>query len=199
MSQSCFSLRFLSQNSLYKLSQNRGYKGIYIVGWEGMWKVSFSQTGCSGDLTSRLGWVASSSRGQTAWPAIDFCPVVQQLARLFNFWHAWHVWNFLAACKPQATWEIQPRVPASLHNLEQFFTLFHTLPLHDSYLNTGLLIAKIQANLARNKANKIVDKIQPYNLPLWLFRDKTLKQNLDLKCELGTVEQNSLTPNSRIW
>ena len=44
----------------------------------------------------------------------------------------------------------------------------------------------------------MVDKIQPYNLPLWLFRDKTLKQTLDLTCELGTVEQNSLTPNSRI-
>ena len=48
------------------------------------------------------------------------------------------------------------------------------------------------------QANKMVDKIQPYNVPLWLFRDKTLKQTLDLKCELGTVEQNSLTPNFRI-
>ena len=74
----------------------------------------------------------------------------------------------------------------------------HTLPLHDSHLNIGLLIAKIQANLARNKANMMVDKIQPYNLSLWLFRDKTLKQTLDLTCELGIVEQNSLTPNSRI-
>ena len=44
----------------------------------------------------------------------------------------------------------------------------------------------------------MVDKIQPYNLPIWLFRDKTLKQTLDLTCELGTVEKNSLTPNSRI-
>ena len=43
----------------------------------------------------------------------------------------------------------------------------------------------------------IVDKIQPYNLPLWLFRDKTLKETLDLICELGTVEQTH-TPNSRI-
>ena len=75
----------------------------------------------------------------------------------------------------RATREIQLRVPASLHNLEQFFTLSHTLPLHDAHLNTGLLIAKIQANLARNKANKMVDYIQPYNLPFWLFRDKTLK------------------------
>ena len=45
----------------------------------------------------------------------------------------------------------------------------------------------------------MVDKIQPYNIPLWLFHDKTLKQTLDLTCELGTVKQNSLTPNSRIY
>ena len=71
--------------------------------------------------------------------------------------------QLLAACKPRATCKIQSRVPASLHNLEHFFTLSHTLPLHDSYLNTGLLIAKIQANLAQNKATKMVDKIQPYS------------------------------------
>ena len=187
MNQSCFSLGFLSQNSLRKLSQYRGYKGIYIVGWEGIWKVNFSQIGCSGDLTSRLDWVACSSCELTAWPAWDFCPVVQQLAWLFSFWHAWHVCTFLATCKLRATREIQSRIPASLHNLEHFFTLFHTLPLHDSHLNTWLLIAKIQANLARNKANKMVDKIQPYNFLLWLFRDKTLKQTLDLICEFGTV------------
>ena len=103
----------------------------------------------------------------------------------------------LVACQSRVTREFQQRVSASLHNLEHFFTLSHSLPLHDSHLNTGLLIAKIQANLARNKANKMVDKIQPYNLPFWLFRDKTLKQILDLTCELGTVEQNSLTSNSR--
>ena len=65
--------------------------------------------------------------------------------------------QLLAACKPRATREIQSRVLVSLHNLEHFFTLSHTLPLHDSHLNTGLLIAKIQANLAQNKANKMVD------------------------------------------
>ena len=163
MNQSCFSLGFLSQNSLWKLSQNRGYKGIYIVGWEGMWKVSFSQTGCSGDLTSQLGWVASSNREQMAWPAWDLCLVVQQLARLFSFWHAWHMCNFLVACKLRATRKIQSQVSASLHNLKQFFTLSHTLLLHDSHLNTGLLIAKIQANLAWTKVNKMVDKIQLYS------------------------------------
>ena len=44
----------------------------------------------------------------------------------------------------------------------------------------------------------MIEQIQPYNLSIWLFRDKTLKQTLDLTCELGTVEQNSLTPNFRI-
>ena len=71
--------------------------------------------------------------------------------------------------------QVQLWVSASLHNLEHFFTFSHSLPLQDSHLNTRLLIAKIQANLAWNKANKMVDKIQPYNIPLWLFRDKTLK------------------------
>ena len=60
--------------------------------------------------------------------------------------------QLLAACKSRATCEIQSPVPATLHKLEHFFTLSHTLPLHDFHLNTGLLIAKIQANLARNKA-----------------------------------------------
>ena len=31
-----------------------------------------------------------------------------------------------------------------------FFTLSHTLPLHNSHLNTGYLIAKLQVNLAIN-------------------------------------------------
>ena len=85
-----------------------------------------------------------------------------------------------------------------MHTLERFFIFSHTLPLHDSHLNTGFLNVELQANLSRNKANKMIEKIQPYSLPLWLFCDKTLKQTLDLTCELGTVERNSLTPNSRI-
>ena len=71
--------------------------------------------------------------------------------------------QILAAYKLRATHEIQSRVLVSLHSLEHFFTLSHTLLLHDSHLNTGLLIAKIQANLTWNKAKKMVDKIQPYN------------------------------------
>ena len=129
-----------------------------------MRRVNFSQTGWSSDLASRLDWVVSSSRELTDWPAWDFCPVVQQLAWLFSSPACFTRVPVLAACQSRVSREFQPRVSASLHNLEHFFTLSHSLPLHDFYLNTGLLIAKIHANLARNKANKMVDKIQPYKL-----------------------------------
>ena len=33
-----------------------------------------------------------------------------------------------------------------MHTLEFFFTLSHTLPLHDSHLNTEFLNAELQAN-----------------------------------------------------
>ena len=157
MSQSCFSLGFLSQNSLWKLSTFSGYKGYLYWSEKGMRRVSFSITEWTGDLTSRLDWVASPSRKLTEWPVWIFCPLVLQLAWRFSFSACFTRVHLLAACKLRATREIQPQVPASLHSLEHFFTLSHTLPLHDSHLNTGLLIAKLQANLAWNKANKMVD------------------------------------------
>ena len=157
MNQSCFFLGFHSQNSFWKLSQYRGYKGIYIVGWEGMWKVSFSITGWTSDLVSRLDWVTSPSRKLTEWPDNTFCPIVLQLAWWFSFCACFTRVHLLAAWKLRATREIQPRVLTSLHSFEHFFTLSHTLPLHDSHLNTGILIAKLQANLTQNKANKMVD------------------------------------------
>ena len=76
---------------------------------------------------------------------------------------------------------VQPWVFASLHNLEHFFTLSHSLLLHDSHLNTGLLIAKIQAYLARNKANKMVDKIQPYTLFKISFLASILLKQLNVE------------------
>ena len=175
MSQSCFSLGFLFQYSLWKLSTFRGYKGYLCWGENGMWRVRFFKTELAGSLDLRLDWVASSSCKVTERPVYTFCPEVLRLLWRFNFWHAWHVCNFLAACKLRATGEIQSRVPASLHNLEHFFTFSHTLPLHDSHLNTRLLIAKIQANLAWNKSNKMVDRIQPYTY--YCFRIKILAWN----------------------
>ena len=77
--------------------------------------------------------------------------------------------HYSGGLQSRATREIQSWVPVSLHNLQQFFILSHTLSLYDSHLNIGLLIAKIQANLARNKANKMVDKIQPYKFNINIF------------------------------
>ena len=157
MSQSCFFLGFLSQYSLWKLSIFRGYEGYLYWSENEMRRVKFFKTELAGDLASRLDWVASSSREQTELPNWIFCPVVLQLAWLFIFSACFTRVHHLAACHPWATCESQLRVLATLHNLEHFFTLSHILLLHDSHLNTGLLIAKLQANLARNKTNKMVD------------------------------------------
>ena len=79
MSQSCFSLGFLSQNFLWKLSTFRGYKGIYSREYEECEKLIFIQTRHSGDLTSRLERVASLSCELTAEPDCNFCHVMFQL------------------------------------------------------------------------------------------------------------------------
>ena len=76
MSQSCFSLGFLSQNSLWKLSTFYGYKRYLYSSENGMRRVSFFKTEWTGDLASRLDWVASSNRELTEWPVWTFCPVV---------------------------------------------------------------------------------------------------------------------------
>ena len=157
MSQSCFSLRFLSQNSLWKLFTFRRYKGLYIVGWERnaksqffpnrlIWRLGLA-TGLSRKFKSRANGLASLGLLSYSATAGITLQLLACLARV----------QLLATCKPRATCEIQSRVPASLHNLQHFFTLSHTLPLPKSHLNTGLLLAKIQANLAHNKANKMVD------------------------------------------
>ena len=52
MSQSWFSLRFLSQNYLKKLSTFHGYKGIYSSVHEECEKSIFCKTRHSGDLAS---------------------------------------------------------------------------------------------------------------------------------------------------
>ena len=108
--------------------------------------------------------------------SLDFCLVVLQVAWLFNSPACSSRVQLLAACKSQASCEIQPRVPASLHSLEHFFTLSHTLLLHDSHLNTRFLSAVLQANLSRYKANTWLIKCNltscdlhdSYSEPLWM-------------------------------
>ena len=72
--------------------------------------------------------------------------------------------QLLAACSRESPVRSSRESLFFLHTLEHFFTLSHSLSLQESHLNIGLLIAEIQANLVRNKANKVVDKIQPYRV-----------------------------------
>ena len=82
--------------------------------------------------------------------------------------------QLLAACSRESPTRSSRESLFFLHTLEHFFTLSHSLPLQESHLNTGLLIAKIHAILARNKANKMVDKIRTYIKTLdFLFRNFT--------------------------
>ena len=156
MNQSCFTLGFLSQNFLWKPSFICGYKGYLYWGEKRMWNVRFFKTGVAHGLDLWFDWVASSNRAITEHPVVLFCPVVLQLAWCFNFWHAWHVccfWRLAAAS--------HPRDPITglcfLAHSWAFNTLSHSLPLQQTHLNIGLLIAEIQANLARNKSNKMID------------------------------------------
>ena len=80
MSQSCFSLGFLSQNSLWKLSTFCAYKGIYSGVYEECKSHVSKKQGHSGDSTSQLEQVVSLSLEPTAWPDGKFCPVVLQLS-----------------------------------------------------------------------------------------------------------------------
>ena len=74
--------------------------------------------------------------------------------------------QLLAACSCESPVRSSRKSLFFLYTLKHFFTLSHSLPLQESHLNIGLLIAEIQANLTRNKANKMVDKIQPYSAEL---------------------------------
>ena len=73
MSLSYFSLGFLSQNSLWKLSTFHGYKGYLYWSEKGMRRVIFF-------ITERTSQVASPSRELTEWPVWTFCPVVLHVA-----------------------------------------------------------------------------------------------------------------------
>ena len=70
MSQSCFSLGFLSQYSLWKLSTFCGYKGYLYWSENGMWRVKFFQ--------NRAGW----RLGLMTWLSCEFKPRANKIARL---------------------------------------------------------------------------------------------------------------------
>ena len=112
ISQSCFSLGFLSQYSLWKLFTFHGYKGYLYRSENGMRRVRFFKTELVDGLDSRLDWVASSSHEVTERPVCTFCLVVLQLLWSFNFWHAWHVCNF---------WWLASREPPARSSCESLF------------------------------------------------------------------------------
>ena len=124
---------------------------------------------CEESGFSRQGWPAAwLSREFQAWRNwTASCPILScsapasmTLQLLTCLAHE----QLLAACSSESPTRSSCESLFFLHTLEHFFTLSHSLPLQESHLNTGLLIAEIQANLTRNKANKMVDKIQPYNI-----------------------------------
>ena len=98
-----FSLGFLSQNSLWKLSLNRENKGIKIVGYiysrvrrnvkshilpnRVFWRLDLA-IGLSREFKLRANSLAS----------LGLLSYSEQLARRFSFWHAWHLCFNLAAC-----------------------------------------------------------------------------------------------------
>ena len=134
--------------------------GVFILVWEWNAKSQFFQNraGWRLDLAT---WLRHEFKPRANWVAsLDFCPVVLQLAWLFSFPACSARVQLLAACKPRASRKSLSRVSASLHCLEHFFTLSHTLSLHDSHLNTGFL------SLSRNKANTWLIK---FNLTISLF------------------------------
>ena len=95
--------------------------------------------------------------------------------------------TLLASHHSWVSCEFQLRECSWLHTFDQFFTLSHTQPLHDSHLNTGFLIAKLQANLARNKANTWLNKLNLTISHLVIpWQNPKIDSRLK-KCELGIV------------
>ena len=68
------------------------------------------------------------------------------------------------------------KLPIASHSRESSWmythlnsSLSHTQPVHDSHLNTWYLIAKIQANLSRNKINTWLNK---FNLTMFILQSR---------------------------
>ena len=143
---------------------------VFIVGYVRNVKSHFSTKQGVLATHSRLGQVTSFSRQITEWPDCTFCSIVLQLSWPFNFLHASHVWHFWWVTSRESL----ARILLIVHTLE-FFIFSHTQPLHDSYLNTGFLIAELQANLAWNKANKWLNKFN-----LTSFKSNTITTNFSI-------------------
>ena len=135
-------------------------KWIFILGWE--WNMK------SQDFQNRAAWLSHEFQPRGNWMAS--CPILSCSAlagMMLQLLVCLAREQFLAACSRESPVRSSRESLFFLHTLEHFFTLSHSLPLQESHLNTRLLIAEIQANLAWNKAKKMVDKNQPYIYNFW--------------------------------
>ena len=171
-----FSRVFLSKFSLEALFLS-WVKGVFILGWEWNVKSQIFQNRAG----SRLGlaaWLSHEFQPRGNWTTS--CPILSCSAPAgvtLQLLACLACKQLLTACNRESPERSSRESLFFLHTLEHFFTLSHSLPLQESHLNTRLLIAEIQANLTRNKANKLVDKIQPYNIS----RDSLKKRAWSLK------------------
>ena len=95
-----------------------------------------------------------------------------------------HTCTILATC--------QSRDPVARLFLSAYFLSFlHTLPLHNSHLNTKYLIAKLQANLARNKAYTWLNK---FNLTscfnVWTYVSSIIRVSIWVELKILTFNSS---------
>ena len=118
-----------------------------------MRKVSFHQN----RTFWRLNPTTGTSRELTTWPNWNFCPIVLQLSWPFNSLACFTRVPLWWLASHESVVRFSRETPLIAHILSFLHTL-HTQLLHKSHLNTGYLIAKSQANLARNKTNTWLNK-----------------------------------------
>ena len=155
------SILFFSRVSLSRFSLEALFlswvKGVFILGWE--WNVKSQVFQNKAGLWLGLaGWLSREfqARGnRTVSCPILSCSAPVGVTLQLLAWPARE--QLLVACSRESPARSSHESLFFLHTLEHIFTLSHALPLQESHLNTGLLIVEIQVNLARNKANKMVD------------------------------------------
>ena len=126
---------------------------VFILGWE--WNVKSQDFHKQGWLAAWLSREIQPCDNRTA-----SCPILSCSALASMTLQLLACLALLARVHLLAAWSRESLFSCTLLSIS---TLYLTHCLTTIPPNTGLLIAEIQANLARNKANKMVDKIQPYN------------------------------------